>query len=182
MEERMISFYIDENNELNIKQIVNDYTNYILSIAKNMCMQKLEQEDIEEIISDVFLVIWKNRNRLKRNMPMRPYIAGVSKNVIRNRLRQNKSYLFVEIEENLKNDSDINEIIEFNEEFSVISKELEKFGEDEKIFVMFYCYNKKAKEISKITGLTELNIRTKLHRMRKKIKLILEERGYYYGK
>ena len=176
MEEKLIGFYIDEKNILNIKQLVNDYTNYVLSIAKNMVGHTLEEEDIEEIISDVFLVVWKNRSKLKHNLPMKPYIAGVSKNVIKNKLRKNKSYLYVEMEEDIKT------YIETNEEISIISQKLKKIGKDGKIFIMFYCYNKKTKEIAKMTGLTEFNVRTKLHRIRKKIKSILEERGYYYGK
>ena len=47
---------------------------------------------------------------------------------------------------------------------------------------MFYYKGMKAKEISEKIGQTEWNINTKLHRMRKKIKTSLEQRGYYYEK
>ena len=37
-------------------------------------------EDIEEIASDVFLVIWKNKEKLDINKEIAPYIAGITKN------------------------------------------------------------------------------------------------------
>ena len=39
-----------EKNELNIEQIVNDYSGYVYTIIKNISYQKFSQEDIEEII------------------------------------------------------------------------------------------------------------------------------------
>ncbi len=39
-------------------------------------------EDIEEIASDVFLVIWKNKERLDINKEIAPYIAGTTKKLI----------------------------------------------------------------------------------------------------
>ena len=41
-----------------------------------------DDEDIEEIASDVFLVIWKNKEKLDINKEIAPYIAGITKNLI----------------------------------------------------------------------------------------------------
>ena len=38
-----------------------------------------DNEDIEEIASDVFLVIWKNKEKLDINKEIAPYIAGTTK-------------------------------------------------------------------------------------------------------
>ena len=46
-------------------------------------------EDIEEIASDVFLVIWKNKEKLDINKEIAPYIAGITKKLILKRKNNN---------------------------------------------------------------------------------------------
>lgn len=184
MEEKyLIKNYMNENNNLDLAKIVNDYTNYIFMIIKNITKDILSDEDIEELISDVFLVVWKNKEKLEKDMPLKPYIAGVSKNIAKNKLRENKtSYNSLETEDEIKSSMDVNEMLESKEEFEIISNELQKLGDDSKIFTMFYYEGKKTKQIANILGYTEFNVSTKLHRIKKKIKQALENRGYYYGK
>ena len=47
---------------------------------------------------------------------------------------------------------------------------------------MFYYKGMKAKEIAQKLYLTEANVNVKIHRIKKKIKKALKERGYNYGK
>lgn len=183
MEEKcLIQYYMNENNTLNLKAIVDDYTNYIFTIIKNITKEMITNEDIEELISDVFLVLWKNKNKMNPNMALKPYIAGITKNVIKNKLRTNKMICDFELAEEISENIDINEDLETKEKFEIISKELEKFGDDKKIFIMFYYQGKKTKEIAKLLGYTEFNVSTKLHRIKKKLKEALENRGYRYGR
>ena len=57
--EKLIKQYI-EKDSLNIEKVMEDYTNYLYIIVKNKNF-KLTEEDIEEIVSDVFLAVWKNQ-------------------------------------------------------------------------------------------------------------------------
>lgn len=176
------SYFI--NHQLDIKKVVNDYSRYIFTIVANMTKGFLKDEDIEEIISDIFLIIWKNQRKLKKEMPFKPYITVVTKNAVRNKIRSNKNMIkLLELQEDIKSSFNLSDILESQEESEIISKELDSMKDDDnKIFIMFYYHGKKVKEIAKELGYTEFNINTKLHRIRKRIKKVLEERGYNYGK
>ena len=183
MEEgKIVSSYMNRDKSLDLTRIVNDYTNYVFMIIRNMTKEVLTNEDIEEIISDVFLVVWKNKDKLEMNLPLKPYIAGVSKNIIKNRLRSLK--ITDELDENFDKSSndDVSELVESKEVNNIILHELDKNPDDKKIFIMFYYEGKKSKEIADILGYTEFNVSTKLHRIRKRLKDVLEKRGYSYGK
>ena len=52
--------------------------------------------------------------------------------------------------------------------------------ESKEIFIYFYYEQRKIKEISKILNISESKIKTRLHRIRKKIKKELEKGGYRY--
>ena len=66
-EKKKISEYY-KNNELDLEKVIDEYSRYVYKIIENMAMQYLSKEDIEEIISDTFVVLWKNRNKLNKNI------------------------------------------------------------------------------------------------------------------
>ena len=72
-------FYKD--NKLEIEKVIEKYTAYTYSIIKTR-VTKIRKEDAEEIISDVFLALWNNRNKLDLNKSMSLYISGITKNLI----------------------------------------------------------------------------------------------------
>jgi len=74
------NYFIDD--VLQVEALMNDYTNYILTIIRKFSFN-LSEEDIEEIMLDVFLTIWNNQEKLIRDCNMSPYIAGITKNLIR---------------------------------------------------------------------------------------------------
>ena len=47
------------NGKLDIDRILDDFYNYVYIIVKNGVSVSIADEDIEEIISDVFVAIWK---------------------------------------------------------------------------------------------------------------------------
>ena len=71
------------NNELDLEKIINDYSPYTATIIQNIANNFLSKEDKEEIISDVFFVLWKNKEKLNINKRLSPYIAGITRNIVR---------------------------------------------------------------------------------------------------
>lgn len=62
------------------------------------------------------------------------------------------------------------------EEIDYILKELSE--EEYLIFTNFYYYSKRTKEIAKKLNISDVKVKTKLHRIRNKIKKKFKERGY----
>lgn len=51
-------------------------------------------------------------------------------------------------------------------------------NEDKDIFIMYYYENIKLNEISRRLKISESKVKVKLYRIRKKLKKVLNERGY----
>lgn len=79
IKEELIGVYFD-NNKLNFERLLEDYQNYITAIIRNFGTIKVEDE--EEIISDVLLILWKNSEKLNKNLKFSPYIAGITRRII----------------------------------------------------------------------------------------------------
>ena len=175
--EKIIEEYIVKDN-LDMDMVVDDYYNYISTIIKNSYNFKAEDED--EMVSDVFLIVWKNREKLRPKEKFSPYIAGITKKVIYRKHKEiNSSMEISQYEENMIDDFNIDRIMEQREINNCIANNLKEIGEIEYlIFTKFYYEGKKVRQIAKEINMSVVNVKTKLHRTRNKIKEILKVGGF----
>jgi len=173
-----------KNGKVDIDKIIDDFYGYVYIIVKNGVSIAMTDEDIEEIVSDVFVAIWKNSINLLKTTEIKPYLIGIAKNVIRNKYRNTElNFSISDYEENLIDTCNIEKITEENEQNKVILDTLKTVKPKEyEIFIMFYYESKSVKEIAKVLNLSTSNVKTILHRVRKVIKRNLEDGGYSYGK
>lgn len=178
LEDKKIHTYI-ENDNLQMEMIIEDYSNYVKTIIRNSYIN-LSNEDVEEVVIDVFLTLWRNQDKLDINKSMSLYISGVTKNLIKYKYRQSKENLNIEeYEENLVEVSNMEVILSHNEKRNIITEELKKVKkEDSEIFIEYYYDDRSVKEISKIFNMSESKIKSKLFRVRKRLKKALKKRGY----
>ena len=179
MNEKISEFKI--NGEIDIERIINEYSNYLLVVIKNICGNILSNEDIEEILLDVFLALWKNRGKLDENKPIKPYISSIAHNLTKKKMTQiHKENDISPLEENIIMDKINFDFILDNkfkkEEVEYILNELSE--EDYQIFTLFYYNLYKVKQIANKLDISTVKVKTKLCRIRKKIKKKLKERGY----
>lgn len=178
MNKEKIHNYIDENG-LNVEKVMNDFSNYIYTIVRNSNSNLLD-EDLEEIVLDVVLTVWKNQNKLDINKPMSSYISGVTRILIL------KKYREISLFDSLDNYE--GDLIDFqnielqfieNEKNKQIIKEINKLSNDEReIFERYYYEEQNIKDIANNMFLSESNVKSKLFRIRKKLKKYLKKGGY----
>ena len=170
--------------KLDIDKLIDDFYGYVYMIVKNGISVFITNEDMEEIISDVFVAIWKNSINLSYTTGIKHYLAGITKNVIKNKYRDTETnFSILDYEEKLINNYSLENKAEENEQNTIISNTLKTLKPDEyKIFILYYYHSKSVKEIAKELNFSTSNIKTILHRVRNKIKRNLEDGGYGYGK
>ena len=183
MKKEILSDYL-LNGKINIDKLLDDFYGYVYITVKNGVSIYLTDEDIEEIISDVFIAVWKNSRMLSNTTNIKAYLSGTAKNIIRNKYRKNEiNFSISDYEEKIIDNNNLENIVENKEKDLLIKKCLKTLKEDEyKIFIMFYYKKKSTKEIAKGLNCTIEKIKVMLHRVRKKIKKILEDGGYGYEK
>ena len=180
---------IDENNYLEtviaIEELQDKYRDKIKSLDEkskdivwNYSMKDLVNikdsliEYREEIISEVFFILWKNRNKLNIHKYLSSYIAGITRNVVKEYLRKVKfNYDISDYENSLYSYDKIDLLNNGVEEISKIEKKLENMKEiDKKVFLDFYYSSKSIKDIAKEQKISEFSVKQRLYRIRNKIK------------
>ncbi len=159
------------NKNIDLDKIVDDYTPYIKTIIQNMVNDNLSEEDKEEIIIDTFFILWKKYKAKYCINSLSSYIAGITRNLIKEKLKSLKYTIDIEKCDNLTEDSNIDILLQEREETNELYKKINHLKEiDIKIVNMFYYYSKSIKDIAKELQISEVNVKTRLHRIRKKIK------------
>lgn len=162
---------LKRKQENSINQAIEIYTPYLSTVLYNMVGNKLPKEDIEEIISDVFVMLWKNAEYIDLEKgTIRSYISVSARNFALKRLNKKSEYTSIDDVE-LLDTTNFTEDCSENEQLWNAVMEL---GEpDNEIFVRFYKFDEKLKDISKATGLNISTIKSKLSRGKRKLKRIL---------
>ena len=175
---KKIKHYI-VNNELDLEKIVNEYSAYVGTIIDNMTKYKIVNEDKEDICADVFYILWRNVGKLNIDKPLSSYIAGVTKNVMKNYFKKNKGFYDISDYEGILKSENCDELFEDSlEEISKVESILKNMKEkDKKAFLDFYYYSKSIKDIAKELEVSEFSVKQRLYRIRNKIKKEVKKNG-----
>ena len=156
-----------KDDELELDRLMDDFEGYIRAIIKNMSNDNLSYEDKEEILSDTFFILWKNKEKI--NTSVEAYVAGITRIFVKEKLRKRKITYDISEYENII--SDFDEVEEDILENEIISKSINGLKKkDIEILMMFYYHSKSTKEIAEKLNLSEINVRSRLFRIRNKIR------------
>ena len=156
-----------------MEEAIETYTPYLSTVLYNMVGNRLPKEDIEEITSDVFVMLWKNAEYIDPEKgTVRGYIAAAARNFALKRLNKKTDCTCLDDIEIPDETSAIDE----NAESSALWNAVMSLGEpDNEIFVRYYKFDEKLRDISKATGLNLSTVKTKLSRGKRKLKKILSD-------
>ena len=169
VDESKLLMQLQKQHKHSINQAIQIYTPYLSTVLYNMVGNGLPKEDIEEIVSDVFIMLWKKAGYIDLSKgTLRSYIGATARNLALKRLNKKKEHANLD-------DIEISTEDDFTDDYKeVVWDAVMRLGEpDNEIFVRFYKYDEKLKDISKATGLNISTIKTKLSRGKRKLKELL---------
>ena len=171
VDEAKLLMRLKQKQENSINQAIEIYTPYLSTVLYNTSTS-LSKEDAEEIISDVFVALWKNAEYIDLEKgSVRTYIATIARNLAYKRLRKNIAIASLD-EIEVACDKDIEKDCVVHD---AIWQAVMSLGEpDSEIFVRCYKYGERIRDIAKATGINVSTIKSKLSRGKKKLKIILE--------
>lgn len=171
MEDEKLLCKLRQKQDKALEQAIKTYTPYLSTVLFRSAGSRLSVEDTEEIISDVFIVLWRNAEAIDLSKgTVRSYLAAVARNFAFKRL--NSAQELVPLEEATLPEEDTVDDRMF---CHLLWQSVMELGEpDAELFVRYYKYNEKLKEIAQATGLHLSTIKTKLSRGKRKLKEMLQ--------
>lgn len=166
--------------EREFEKIIDGYTAYVLAVISKVAKERLNQEDIEELASDVFAKLWERKNELNiQEGKEKAYIGASARNHTLNLLKKRGLLSTIPLEEDVISDNATPEkVLLEEEEATTIRKVIESLPEpDDEIFIRRYFYFEKIIDIARALNMKEQTVTTKLHRGKQKLAKLFKERG-----
>lgn len=163
-----------------LEEAMDRYAAYAAKIIAAYLNRMLPTEDMEEVLSDVFVSLWNSRERLTGEI--KPYLAAIARNAARQRLRQSRFTETLPENWDIQDDAPpLEQCIESAEQASALRRAMDSMAPDDRnLLIRVYFLEQTVEEIAAITGQNASTLRVRLHRGRKKLRQILSERGILY--
>lgn len=171
VDEKKLLEGLKKKRKNSIEQAIEIYTPYLATVLYNMIGSSLPHEDVEEIVSDVFIMLWKNADHIDLSKgTLRGYCAASARNFALKKLEKQKRYAKV------PSDFEHTFYLSEKEEKDQLWEAVMSLGDpDNEIFVRFYKYGERLSEIASATGLNLSTVKSKLSRGKVKLKKILTD-------
>lgn len=181
MDENEIIELFFKRSQKAVSELSAKYGKIIFKIAENILHNR---EDAEECVNDTYLGVW-NAIPPQRPNSLLAFVCRIARNISINRftrdpLRKNGAYYvcFDELHECIPSNETVEGRFDADELSRLIDEFLEKLDRKNRmLFVRRYYYMDSFEDIAAAAGMREGAVRTRLSRLRGKLKEFLESRG-----
>ncbi len=161
------------NDDIVFEEIINKVQKQLFIIAK----ARLRDDSLaEDALQETFISLYLNINKIKDEKKLKAWLTKTLINKCNDIMRKNKIYSFKcdynILENNLYSNNQYDDLNNHIDIFRIINL---LNVEERTIIIMFYSKKYTIKEISKILNINENTIKTKISRIKIKLKKYLEE-------
>lgn len=176
-------FNLVRKDKKNFGKVYQKYYKLVLNYIRNRISNKAIGEDLA---SEVFEKALKAIDDFKwQGVSLSAWIFRIARNLLTDYYRKvgrtGENISLTEIE-NLFEDVEANQYLDFirDEENRALYDTIRDFKEKDQYLIYYKFFEElKNKEISRITGLSESNVGTRLYRIRKKLRVILKKKKIF---
>ena len=166
-----------------LHRTIDRYSGYAAAVARNVLGERATREDLEEIVADVFVALWRAAERLDESRPLTGYLAVIARHAAIDRLRRLRPESPLPEDDLLAADETQQpetEALRRDRAQMLRRALLELPTDDREIFMRFYYYRQSVREIAAEMQRNESTIKARLSRGRAKLrdKLTKEVGGY----
>lgn len=162
-----------KGNRIAFRRMVEKYQNYVFTIALRVVGNR---ETAEEVAQDVFLKVYHTLDSFEGKSKFSTWLYTIAYRAAIDVARKKQLRTELLNDERTGNQQDDLHEDGFDRVNRMdLQRQLEQAiqqlpQEDATIVTLYYLHEKMVREIAEITGLTETNIKTKLHRLRDKLR------------
>ena len=137
------------------------------------------QEEAEELTQDVFLKAFQQLSSFKAESSFSTWIYRIATNTALSAIRKRKNEV-IRLDDSFfanLSDTQVDEALEDDseEQLQRLQRAMEQLEADERALItLYYMEEKPLAEVAFIMGLTEANVKVKLHRIRKKLYIFIK--------
>ena len=156
------------NNHHLFESLHADYYPMVYQMCKGFV--KGDEDQASDLAQEAFIHTWRSLSKFRGASSYKTWIYRITVNTCLKYLRDNKA----------KNQTSIDEYIQIpdtetskKETHKELYQAIGKLGEVDRLIIMMVLDELEYEEIASVIGISETNLRVKIHRIKKKLKTIL---------
>lgn len=131
-----------------------------------LCMGYVNDSDqAKDLAQETFMTVWEKLSTFRNEANIGTWIFRIATNTCLSQIKNNKKIYSEELSDNLV---EVNEET-LDEEIKMLYHYISEFPELDRIIISLELEGIKQSEISKIVGLSDSNVRVKIHRIKEKL-------------
>jgi RNA polymerase sigma-70 factor (ECF subfamily) len=131
-----------------------------------LCMGYVNDSDqAKDLAQETFITVWEKLSTFRNEANIGTWIFRIATNTCLSLIKNNKKIYSEELSDNLV---EVNEET-LDEEIKMLYHYISEFHELDRIIISLELEGIKQSEISKIVGLSDSNVRVKIHRIKEKL-------------
>lgn len=132
-------------------------------------------EEHNDLFQEVVLQLWSSFDSFREQSKFSTWLYRVAFNTAITLFRKKKRSVDIKDTSEMPNVKDLSlDNHEIEEQISLLYKAIKKLSEIERALVLLYLEEKPYKEIAETIGISEINARVKMNRVKSKLKTIME--------
>lgn len=140
-----------------------------------LCMGYINDYDLaQDLAQETFIIIWQQLPNFKNEANIGTWIYRITTNNCLRQIEKQNRFPKTELPLNLKEEKQIN----IEPQIQLLYRFISELSEIERIIISLELENVKQAEIANIVGLSEANIRVKIHRIKEKLIQKFNQHGY----
>lgn len=161
------------NKELQFENIIEEHKDKIYRICRYYIS---DEDDVKDLYQDALINIWKGLDKFKGKSKISTWIFRVTVNSALAHLAKKRAGINSSMD--LKYIEDNSEQIKSSkiENSKILHESIGQLPLVDMVIISLVLEDVSSKEIAKVVGLTESNVRTRAHRIKESLKEIIERR------
>lgn len=162
---------LQNRDQRGLEEAIHRYASYVSAVVRRTLGPFGEEQDTEEVVSDVFVALWQKAGQLRDDSSLKYWLAVVARNAALKRL--GRARLEEPLEENavLFAGEGPEGPVELEECRQQVRKAVDGLEEkDREIFLRHYFWYQSVSQIAREMELNESTVKTRLRRGREKLK------------
>ena len=178
LDEITLAKKLRQGSRLALERAIDRFTPYVSAVVVRVLAGRGAREDVEELTADVFLALWAHAGELNPEQGLRPWLGAVARNRAADWLRTHKEAAPLPEDAAAPGGADPQAEAERREWAARLWDAVEGLDEpDRTLFLRYYYYGDKLKDIARALGLTQTAAKQRLFRGRKALRDTLTKGG-----
>ncbi|PIE50007.1 MAG: RNA polymerase subunit sigma-70 [Flavobacteriales bacterium] len=162
-----------KNKERAFSEMINDNQGLIIKVSR---LYTNNSEDEEDLFQEIVLQLWKSYDSFKGDSKVSTWMYRVALNTAITVFRKRKKRIATdEIQPFHEKGINYEQKTEKEEQIAILYKVIKKLPKIERAIVMLYLDDLPYKEIAATLGISSVNARVKMNRLKKKLKVLMKE-------